>query len=886
MKKVLSLALVLAILVTSCVTALVFASAEGELVNLALGKSYEMSPQFRQGGADVGWGWDENAPISYPDEGGTLTDGVYSTLDPAVYTDPAWVGFSTNTPDYGEYGYINVDLEAVSDISKVVLYLGRDSGVGIGVPYYVSVWSSEDGVTYDTFCCELAIDSEAAVSGLNIYTLEKEISAQYVQVRLYHGGWAFISEVELLGVAPQAPVDPGTPDEPASPATESIDLIPDAVEDWVKIDVGEATVEIIYNEDGSVSFVNDDLWTWPSVETWYSTPITVAVEDCTLVYDFTVTGEAATTNINFFFEGGSFTICNDLLDNPNYDSGSGDLKPGTYQGEMAFADLVNATSLLGKAFPAEAVVDGKLTLNGINVFAVNDATVVINELKLVVPAEEPETPAVEWSEEDALKCEGTNIATGKEWTGNKEESVSTYQGNLTDGIVGTPNLKYDGTDPWYGWDSRLLTETEGVATAIIDLGEVVSNITSVGAHVWLTDTSGILAPEKIVYSASLDGVNYEVVGEITEFAESGVAWETVYFEKYLSARYIKFEFTCVGTFTFVSELAVNVPRTIKLDNVGYKHAATISLVAGGGQTVAEIAKRGHGEEKDMNYAYLVIVDRDGKVVATNTGMQVPKSDVVCPEGGYIISYNCNVAGYDVVKEIKIGATVVLHGVSKADMAFARTQDGISTLEDAYVTWDNSTALGSIAISHVNAYTWGVYNEMIITGEGQNCMTALGYDCTYWIAIKVDLVDGVYTVTEIEGNGETKDMTASADGFIVYCFGNDAASYAAAGKVVVGDVLLVSTIDWTAGILSSETPLGELVFGAAGALDATTPAADIDGDGAFTAADSTAMLQYLAGIIELPEGTDADLDGNGAVDIYDSVLIQQYAAGMIVEFPAE
>ena len=116
----------------------------------------------------------------------------------------------------------------------------------------------------------------------------------------------------------------------------------------------------------------------------------------------------------------------------------------------------------------------------------------------------------------------------------------------------------------------------------------------------------------------------------------------------------------------------------------------------------------------------------------------------------------------------------------------------------------------ITISHVNAYTWGVFYEMIITGEGQNCVTKLGYDCTWWIAIKVDNVDGVYTVTAIEGNGTAKEMTASADGFIVYCFSNDAESFAAAQAIKVGDTMAACTVDWSKGA-ASETPIGYLIF---------------------------------------------------------------------------
>ena len=121
----------------------------------------------------------------------------------------------------------------------------------------------------------------------------------------------------------------------------------------------------------------------------------------------------------------------------------------------------------------------------------------------------------------------------------------------------------------------------------------------------------------------------------------------------------------------------------------------------------------------------------------------------------------------------------------------------------------------INVSHVNYYSWGAYNEMLVVGEGlnsTNCPT-LGQGCQWWIAIKVDNVDGIYTVTQIEGNGEEKVMTASADGFILYCFENDAASYAAAQNIAVGDVLLNADFDWTVPVASA-TAIGTLTFGEA------------------------------------------------------------------------
>ena len=86
-----------------------------ESENLVAGKDYVISEQFRMGGADVGWGWDENAAPSYPDIDFELTDGV---LPPADYSDAGWMAFHNNTPAQKErgYAYVRFDLGEVKDL--------------------------------------------------------------------------------------------------------------------------------------------------------------------------------------------------------------------------------------------------------------------------------------------------------------------------------------------------------------------------------------------------------------------------------------------------------------------------------------------------------------------------------------------------------------------------------------------------------------------------------------------------------------------------------------------------------------------------------------------------------------------------------------------------
>ena len=175
----------------------------GEVISV--GKTYTTSPLHRQGGKEVGWAYDENAPVSYPDEDGkSLTDGIKVPQDKQDFSAPEFAGFNYGTPNYKELGYswINLDLGEVTDISKIVLTFGSSMlGSGIGannltVRFYVS----EDGETWTYLGEQQAVDSTEEIT-VDV-AVATDIAGRYVKAEFSRAGWMFVTELSVYDIAP------------------------------------------------------------------------------------------------------------------------------------------------------------------------------------------------------------------------------------------------------------------------------------------------------------------------------------------------------------------------------------------------------------------------------------------------------------------------------------------------------------------------------------------------------------------------------------------------------------------------------------------------------------------------------------------------------------
>ena len=174
------------------------APVKGE--NIALGKEYTTSEQFRQGGAPD-WGYDPNAAIAYPDEKGSLTDGAVNPTDTdskTCYQDVVWAGFSHLVPSYAGYNHVTIDLGATKALYEVAIYFGTSFlGNGIGVSNSeVQFFASNDNATWTEISEKIAIVDDANATTTKV-SAEVTASARYVQVRFVREGWLFVSEVEV-----------------------------------------------------------------------------------------------------------------------------------------------------------------------------------------------------------------------------------------------------------------------------------------------------------------------------------------------------------------------------------------------------------------------------------------------------------------------------------------------------------------------------------------------------------------------------------------------------------------------------------------------------------------------------------------------------------------
>ncbi|MBO5736159.1 MAG: discoidin domain-containing protein [Clostridia bacterium] len=171
-------------------------STEGN--NVAAGKEYTISEQFRMGGADVGWGWDENAAPSYPDDGFELTDGQIPLND---YREAGWMAFNQSTPAQTErgYGYVQFDLGQSYEISEVTIHSLKETSPGITCPHTIEILVSEDNETWYSAATLSLMNELEGYEDNTVHALvaEMDVTGRYVEIRVTSHTWGFMGEIEI-----------------------------------------------------------------------------------------------------------------------------------------------------------------------------------------------------------------------------------------------------------------------------------------------------------------------------------------------------------------------------------------------------------------------------------------------------------------------------------------------------------------------------------------------------------------------------------------------------------------------------------------------------------------------------------------------------------------
>lgn len=486
-------------------------------------------------------------------------------------------------------------------------------------------------------------------------------------------------------------------------------------------------------------------------------------------------------------------------------------------------------------------------------------------------------------------------------------ATTDYAGDLTDGKIGTN--KYD-TAVWFAWKAN--------ASVTFDFGKIRSDITSIAAHIWPANESGIAVPS-VTILASQDGVNYGVVKTVTqaelektlidETDRTGKPtgkkfgmpqWINVKFDNYLNARYVRFEFAKTkDTFIFCSELQINATNaTIKLSDTGYHHASGVSVIlAGDGQTVAEITARGNnGVAKDMNYFNVITVNPNGYV--TGVYSDGAKSAVICPKGGYILGVNKdNKAAADILN-IKVGAKIALYGLTDMDMIIAKQGAGYRALANAYFTYENPiVAQQNLTIGYIG-YKHADSASVLLAGDNETVatLTARGNggamrDMNMYKVIVVDASNKVVETNFKTGSDAGKySMVCPKGGYILAVNVTGNAEAAKWDNIKVGatielygitDADIAKAKDRNGGNYKIDNAY--FVYHNEEIVKPTFESGiDADGDGKLTAADATFLMNVVAGTAYMdPKNiSKVDFNNNGEVDIYDCVALLQYLAGAL------
>ena len=702
MKKALSIMLTMCMVLSLFATFVISASAEA--TNLAAGKSYVTSQLYRQGGKEAGWGWDENAAISYPDEDGkSLTDGVYAPADDD-YLDPVWAGFSQD-PVYKEVGYhtITVDLGATANISEAVVYIASGTqGNGIGASgATVEVFVSDDNTNWTS----VGTAEGAAATDVDYVALSVKgaASGRYVQFRLVRGGWLFVSEVAVFEGA-------------AAVVEDKVINLLGLANTITETNCQANDLAYTWNADGAeIKCLGTE---WPSITVKFNELVTIDVAKTYLEIEATVEGGNGTSIrlLGPVDDAGAVETDDIYLQHFDTDvtpDGGGDAPAGStisYKlpvSELAYCIYDKANNYAGK----NPITESEISFSGLQVFASGENCVVnITKLNLIVPGEAA-APVIK----EVVTVDGDVNDTGwakKGWTTVSGENGSWQYPTKKEVAAGTPI-------PTFTYKFQLRADDAKLYGALV-LDGVHEEEKNIKVRVWFRDND-----EATVYSSFYDFV----------LAPDGTL-ET-------AAKY--------NTSTTENKGAAIENTTLE---------AVAKIVDG--KTVFEFSVALEEVTKDGNFDYFVSLERKQGV---NTGTLyfpfIPEKDETSPHGNYpwLFWMAENDASVE-VKDIVLGEIVVsdkeeadtsMMGTAPADPAFTvtlNTEKGWKAGEKLVVTATVDVLKDGVDLSQImfNLFYDAADVEIVLPEELGAIITS-GKDSWKEDSLFTLSVDGEYGVIE-------------------------------------------------------------------------------------------------------------------------------------------
>jgi len=213
------------------------------------------------------------------------------------------------------------------------------------------------------------------------------------------------------------------------------------------------------------------------------------------------------------------------------------------------------------------------------------------------------------------KPSGVNVALGKNYLGGAVSPVNPdYSANLTDGQA-SDVAEFDSR--WFGFYyneyafQEDINAPDGVGTIVIDLDEVVNNITDVRVHVWNANNAGVSPAKSITLYVSEDGEDFKEVGKLNIPDAGEPSWATIHTDN-ISAHYVIIVVETQDTWTFLNEIEVYATEenadTADIDTDGDVDASDYILIK---RAVLNTYKLSEAQAKVAD------IDKDGDVDATD-----------------------------------------------------------------------------------------------------------------------------------------------------------------------------------------------------------------------------------------------------------------------------